>query len=41
LVKDLRTLQETNDLDSVLDGGLKPFIHQLLRMNISSNESLE
>ena len=41
MVKDLRTMQETNDLDSVLDGGLEPFIHQLLRMNISSNESLE
>jgi len=41
MVKDLRTMQETNELDSVLDGGLDPFIHQLLRMNISSNESIE
>ena len=41
MVKDLRTMQETNDLYSVLDGGLEPFIHQLLRMNISSNESIE
>ena len=41
MVKDLRTMQETNDLESVLDGGLQPFIHELLRMNISSNESIE
>ena len=41
MVKDLRTTQETNDLESVLDGGLEPFIHELLRMNISSNEPLE
>ena len=41
MVKDLRTMQETNELDSVLDGGLDPFIHELLRMNISSNESIE
>ena len=26
MVKDLRTMQETNELDSVLDGGLEPFI---------------
>jgi len=41
MVKDLRTMHETNELDSVLDGGLEPFIHELLRMNISSNESIE
>jgi len=41
MVKDLRTMKETNDLNSVLDGGLEPFIHELLRMNISSNESIE
>ena len=34
-------MQETNDLDSVLDGELEPFIHELLRMNISSNESIK
>jgi len=39
--KDHRTMHETNELDSVLDGGLDPFIHELLRMNISSNESIE
>jgi len=41
MVKDLRTMQETNELDSVLVGGPEPFIHELLRMNISSNESIE
>ena len=41
MVKDLRTMQETNDLDSVLDGGLDLFISGLLRMNVSSNESIE
>ena len=41
MVKDLMTMQETNELDSVLDGGLEPFIHELLRMNISSKESIE
>ena len=41
MVKDIRTMQEPNDLDNVLDGGIEPFIHQLLRMNISSNESIE
>ncbi|WP_288260591.1 peptide chain release factor 2 [uncultured Prochlorococcus sp.] len=40
MVKDLRTMQETNELDSVLDGGLEPFIHELLRMNISSKNLL-
>ena len=36
MVKDLRTKQETNDLDSVLDGDLDPFINKLLRLNISN-----
>ena len=36
MVKDLRTMQETNDLDSVLNGDLDPFINNLLRINISS-----
>ena len=35
LVKDLRTMQETNNLDEVLDGNLDQFIHQLLREKIS------
>tara|TARA_Y100001978_G_scaffold68390_1_gene61550 strand:- start:5855 stop:6886 length:1032 start_codon:yes stop_codon:yes gene_type:complete len=34
MVKDLRTMQETNDLDSVLNGDLDPFINNLLRLNI-------
>ena len=29
-----RQMQETNDLDSVLDGGLEPFIHELLRLSL-------
>ena len=41
MVKDLRTMQETNDLTSVLNGGLDLFIHQLLRMNMSHNENIE
>ena len=36
MVKDLRTKQETNDLDSVLNGDLDPFINKLLRLNISN-----
>ncbi len=35
MVKDLRTKQETNDLDAVLNGELDPFINNLLRINIS------
>ena len=34
MVKDLRTKQETNDLESVLNGELDPFINKLLRINI-------
>ncbi len=41
MVKDLRTKKETNDLDGVLNGGLDQFIYELLRMNISSEESIE
>ena len=41
MVKDLRTMKETNDLDAVLNGGLDQFIHELLRMNISSKESIQ
>ena len=36
MVKDLSTKQETNDLDSVLNGDLDPFINKLLRLNISN-----
>ena len=36
MVKDLRTNQETNDLDAVLNGDLDPFINKLLRLNISN-----
>ena len=31
----------TNDLTGVLDGGLDQFIHELLRINISSKESFQ
>ena len=34
MVKDLRTMQETNDLDAVLNADLDPFINNLLRLNI-------
>ena len=40
MVKDLRTMKETNDLDGVLNGGLDQFMHELLRKNISSKESI-
>ena len=40
MVKDLRTMKETNDLDGVLNGELDQFIHESLRMNISSKESI-
>ena len=35
MVKDLRSQHEANDLDSVLNGDLDPFINKLLRLNIS------
>ena len=41
MVKDLRTMQETNDLDGVLNGGIDQFIQELLRMNISYKESIQ
>ena len=37
LVKDLRTMQETTNLDDVLDGNLDPFIQELLRLNTATN----
>ena len=37
LVKDLRTMQETTNLDDVLDGNLDPFIQELLRLNTAVN----
>ncbi len=36
MVKDLRTKQETNDLDAVLNGDLDPFINKLLHLNIAN-----
>ena len=39
MVKDLRTMMETNDLNAVLDGELDPFIYELLRYNINSQEN--
>ena len=41
MVKDLRTMRETNDLEGVLDGGLDQFIYELLCMNNSSKESIK
>ena len=40
MVKDLRTMRETNDLNSVLNGDLDPFIQQLLRLNISKKQNI-
>jgi peptide chain release factor 2 len=34
LVKDLRTQQETTDVQSVMDGELDPFIFGLLRQGV-------
>ena len=36
LVKDLRTMKETNDITDFLDGNLDHFIYELLRHNIAS-----
>ena len=38
MVKDLRTMKETNDLNAVLNGDIDQFINELLRMNISSKQ---
>ena len=38
MVKDLRTMQETNDINNFLDGDLDQFIYELLRHNILSKE---
>ena len=38
MVKDLRTMQETNDINNFLDGNLDQFIYELLRHNILSKE---
>ncbi len=35
LIKDLRTMKETNDIEGFLNGNLDPFIFELLRLNIS------
>ena len=40
MVKDLRTMKETNDLDGVLNGRLDPFIHELLRLNINTKKKI-
>ena len=39
MVKDLRTMKETNDLDGVLNGNLDQFIHELLRHKINSQQN--
>ena len=36
MVKDLRTMKETNDINSFLDGNIDQFIYELLRHNISN-----
>ncbi len=41
MVKDLRTMKETNDLNGVLDGELDQFIHESLRQNINSKSNSE
>ncbi len=38
MVKDLRTMRETNDINNFLDGNIDQFIYELLRHNISSKE---
>ena len=39
MVKDLRTMKETNDLNGVLNGELDQFIHESLRQNINSKSN--
>ena len=36
MVKDLRTMKETNDINNFLDGNIDQFIYELLRHNISN-----
>ena len=40
MVKDLRTMQETNDINNFLDGNIDQFIYELLRHNILSNSKI-
>ena len=39
MVKDLRTMKETNDLNGVLNGELDQFIHESLRQNINTKSN--
>ena len=36
MVKDLRTSEETNDVQAVMDGALDPFIDASLRQGVDS-----
>ena len=36
MVKDLRTQEETNDVQAVMNGELDPFIQALLRQGVDS-----
>ena len=38
MIKDLRTMEETNDINNFLDGNLDQFIYGLLRHNIGSKQ---
>ena len=40
MVKDLRTMQETNDINNFLDGNIDQFIYHLLRHNILRNSDI-